>query len=333
MRFTVRENRMKKLSLVTLCLILVLRAYAAVASEEGLKKVSLIPQWMPQAQFAGYMVARDKGFYREVGLDLNLLHGGPGKSPFDYLSSGHATFGVQWLSVGIQQKASGVPVVNLAQIVQQSALMIVAKKDSGILSPKDLQGRKVGLWEGHFYLPALLFFQRLNVSVQIVPNYSSVDLFLKGGLDAMSAMWYNEYHQIINSGLDQDELTTFFFRDFGVDFPEDGLYCMEKTFEEDPRTCRAFVEASLKGWLYAFSHKDEAVDIVMNHCTAGGVVTNKPHQRWMLARMEDLILPKGDRSALGKLKLEAYESVCRALRKFSLIQDVPPFDSFYKGEK
>ncbi len=324
---------MKRLQLAAFCLIVLLQTSAVTASEVGLKKVSLIPQWLPQAQFAGYMVARDKGFYREAGLDLSILQGGPGKPPFDYLGSGRATFGIHWLSVGIQERASQMAVVNLAQIIQRSALLIVAKKDGGILTPKDLQGKKVGLWEGQFYLPALLFFKKANLSVQIVPNYSSVDLFLKGGLDAMSAMWYNEYHQIINSGFDPDELTAFFFHDFGINFPEDGLYCMEKTFQEDPEMCRAFVEASLKGWLYAFAHKDEAVEIVMKYCQEGGVVTNKPHQRWMLARMQDLILPQGNPEELGKLKPEAYESVARALKEFDLIKDIPSFDGFYRGPR
>ena len=97
--------------------------------------------------------------------------------------------------------------------------------------------------------------------------------------------------------------------------------------------CRAFVEASLKGWLYAFAHKYEALEIVMKYCKEGGVVTNKPHQKWMLARMEDLILPNGDRSGLGKLNQDAYESLARALKDFGLIPDIPSFDSFYRGQR
>ena len=110
----------------------------------------------------------------------------------------------------------------------------------------------------------------------------------------MSAMWYNEYHTILNSGLNPDDLTLFFFSRLGLNFPEDGIYCMEKTLREDPESCEAFVQASIKGWLYAFENQDDALNIVMKHAKAAHTGTNKAHQRWMLARMKELIMPEGD---------------------------------------
>jgi len=318
---------------IILSLVLCLCPLTDLRAETTLKKASLAPQWLPQAQFAGYMVALEKGFYRDAGLDLTLLVGGPGKSPFVMLESGQATFCTEWLSNGIEKKASGLGIVNLAQISQRSALILVAKKKRGIEQPQDLNGKTVGLWAGQFELQPKVFFKKYGLKVNIIPNYSSVSLFLKGGVDAMSAMWYNEYHTILNSGLNVDDLTLFFFSRLGLNFPEDGIYCTEETLRKDPELCEAFVRASIKGWLYAFEHQDEALDIVMKHAKAAHTGTNRAHQRWMLARMKDLIIPEGDTRSLGILNPAEYALVGDILKDFRLIDLVPQFDDFYRGPK
>jgi NitT/TauT family transport system substrate-binding protein len=318
---------------IVVLLLLLVPSVSVVGAETTLKKVSLAPQWIPQAQFAGYMVALEKGFYRDVGLDLTLLVGGPGKSPFVMLESGQATFCTDWLSNGIEKKASGLGIVNLAQISQRSALILVAKKKSGIEQPQNLNGKNVGLWAGQFELQPKVFFQKYGLKVNIIPNYSSISLFLKGGVDAMAAMWYNEYHTILNSGLNADDLTLFFFSRLGLNFPEDGIYCMEETLRKDPEQCEAFVRASIQGWLYAFAHQDEALEIVMKHAKAAHTGTNKAHQRWMLARMKDLIIPDGDTTNLGKLNPTEYALVGDILKDFRLIDRIPQYHDFYRGPK
>ncbi len=134
---------------------------AAGAEDKPLDKVSLVPQWIPQAQFAGYMVALEKGFYREAGMDMTLLDGGPSREPLGLLATGKATFCTDWLSNGIRQRAIGQPIVALAQVVQKSSLILVAKKNSGILEPKDFEGKRVGLWEGIFICSRLCSSENL----------------------------------------------------------------------------------------------------------------------------------------------------------------------------
>src|SRR5690606_16100108 len=104
--------------------------------------------WIPQAQFAGYMMALEKGFYREAGIDLDLLDGGPGNPPFAALRKGETTFCTHWVTAGIEERAGGFKVVNFGQIIQRSALMLLAKKKSGITSIASLDGKKVALWGG-----------------------------------------------------------------------------------------------------------------------------------------------------------------------------------------
>jgi NitT/TauT family transport system substrate-binding protein len=141
-------------------------------------------------------------------------------------------------------------------------------------------------------------------------------------------MWYNEYHTILNAGLDPDELSVFFLKDQGLDLPEDGLYALEKTVKNDPDLADEFTRASLEGWDYAFAHPEEALDIIIRQMRAAKIPANRMHQKWMLARMRDLILAQGVRSASGLLKQGDYESTGRILLKDGMIRKVPDFSDF-----
>ncbi len=319
-----------------LVLILVVFFFTVVSSEAGPdgSKVSFLPQWLPQAQFAGYMAAQDKGFYREKGLDVSMMRGGPSEPPMDALNAGKADFCTSWLSTAIQRRAAGDPIVNIGQIIQRSALMLISKRSGTIQAPTDFEGKKVGIWEGDFRIQPLAFFRMHNLNVHIVPMYGTINLFFKNGVDAITGMYYNEYHTLINSGFDPDELNLFAFRDDStLDFPEDGIYCLEKTFREKPEVCAKFVAASLKGWLYVFRHPDEALDIVMKYAQDANTGTNRAHQRWMLQRMKNLIMPGGYEERLGKLDPEDYLRVGKVLQELNFIGTIPTYDEFYRGQR
>ena len=263
--------------------------HGALAQQMGLKKVTFLPQWVPQAQFAGYYAAYEKGFYRDRGLDVEILKGSPDQPGSEMLAARTVDFVTMFLANGISQRSKGSELVNVAQIVQRSAFMLVAKKSSGILKPEDLNGKKVGLWGAEFQLLPKAFFRQFHLTVHVVPQTTTMNLFLRSGVDAASAMWYNEYHQLINAGLAPEELTTFLLSDYGMKFPEDGIYCLQETWAKDPRRCADFVMGSIAGWQYALGHPAETLDIVMKYVKAADVTTNRMHQRWMLERMKDII--------------------------------------------
>jgi NitT/TauT family transport system substrate-binding protein len=309
-------------------LILTLALAATPASAQAPDKTSIILQWLPQAQFAGYFVAKDKGFYEEEGIDLDILPGGPDILASDYLEDGRAQFATLFLTTGLQRRET-LPLVNIGQIVQHSALMLIAKKSSGIKTFRDLDGRKVGLWANEFQILARALFRRQGITVTVVPQTSSLDLFMRGGVAACSAMWYNEYHTLLTYGLDEDDLQPLFFNDAGLNFPEDGIYCLEKTASERPELCSRLVRATLKGWRYAFAHKDEALDIVLKHMEAAKVPASRAHQRWMLDRMEDVTM--ADDGAMGVLRREDFDRVAKALTDTGFMDSVPIYEDFYKG--
>jgi NitT/TauT family transport system substrate-binding protein len=323
-----RRQRLAPATAVLLLLVLGAMALPAAAAETPLKKVSFMPLWSPQAQFAGYYVALDKGIYAKHGIDLTILRGGPGHSPTQALQSGAADFAVLWLTTAIQQCSVGNKLVNVAQIIQRSSLMLIAKKSSGIVTPADMQGKKAGLWGGDLALPVQAFFKKYHLQVKEIPQSYTVNLFLRGGIDVTSAMWYNEYHTILNSGINPDELNLFFLNDYGIKFPEDGLYTSEKSYRRDPALAKAFAQASLEGWRYAFDHSDEALDTVIRAMKAAKLPANRAHQKWMLERMHDLILPQQDHAEMGHLKLSDYETVGAALQSNGVIKTLPAFAEF-----
>ncbi len=322
---------MRALKDTILVLLLVLgTARDTDGQDRQLKKVSLIPQWAPQAQFAGYYVALEKGFFDTNGVDLTIITGGPDDPPAALLESGRADFATMWLSTGIEMRARGVEVVNIAQTVQKSALMLIAKKARGINEVEDIDNRKVGVWGPIFRLQPHAFFKQYDLTVTEIPQSYSVNLFLFDGVDVASAMWYNEYHTIINSGYNPDELTTFFYYDHGLNFPEDGIYVLQEFIDADPDVCASVVQASLEGWRYAFDHPEETIDIILNYMREAHIPANRMHQQWMLARMKDIMVFSEGNPTTWTLSRDDYNRVATELIESGLIVRIPSFEVFFR---
>ncbi|MFH1197383.1 MAG: ABC transporter substrate-binding protein [bacterium] len=321
------SNSMVKKNLVVLTFLI---AISTIVNSQQLKNITFVPHWLPHSQFAGYYIARDLGIYKKHGLDVTIITGGPKVSSATMLEKGQSDFACLWLSNAIQLKAHDVDVVNVAQLINRSALMLVSKKSSGIKTPEDMEGKKVGLWGGDFQLQPMAFFNKYNVSVITVMQGNSLNLFYFDGIDVTSAMWYNEYHAIVNAGYNPDELNTFFFADYGLNFPEDGIYCSGEFYRNNPDVCRKFIAATLEGWKYAFEHPEETVEIMIKHLKEAGQAANKAHQRWMLARMKDLMFPSKNMDNFEKLTEENYLFVGQKLKETWLIENIPSFESLYK---
>ncbi len=275
-------------------------------------------------------MALRRGIYRKHGIDLTILPGGPERPSQTFLAEGRADFGILGLSIAISMRDRGIRVFNLAQMLQRSPLMLVAKKSSGIRTPRDLDGKKVGLWGGLInQAQPWAFFRKFHITPRPIRQSYTVNLFLRDGVAAASAMWYNEYHTILMSGLDPDELTTFFFNRYGFDFPEDGIYALEDTFNRDPELCRSFVKASLEGWHCAFSHPDETLDVIMENLHRARIPASRVHQRWMLDRTWDLMAPKDVDGTEGMLREKDYLQVSRILFERGLIRKTTAFGEFF----
>jgi len=256
-----------------------------------LEPVTLQLQWVTQAQFAGYYVALDKGWYREEGIDLTIDPGGPDLVPSDLVTAGQADFGTGLLAdlvVGVQQ---GKPVISVAQIQQLNGLLLIAFKSSGIAGPADFAGKRVGVWLGAWeaQFDAMMAKQGLTTNdFSLVSQGFTMDPFLKGELDVASAMIYHAYYVALESEVTPEELNIIDYANYGLDFPGDTLFTTRQTLEQKPDLCERMVRASLRGWQYAVEHPEEAADIVLKYDKSG--VQTREHQLSMMNEIAKLVV-------------------------------------------
>jgi NitT/TauT family transport system substrate-binding protein len=291
--------------------------------------VNFLPYWVTSSQFAGYYVAEETGIYRKYGIRLNIIPYQPFITSTDYIKDNRTDFAALWLVNALELKTSGADIVNIAQLSTLSSLMMVTKKKSGINTIEQMNGKKAGIWSG-FELQPKALFKKYNLDVKIVPIGSTNNLFLMDGVEITNANWFDEYHSIINSGYDPEELNTFFFADHGLNFLEDGIYCLSDLRKSNPKLCSDFVKATIEGWKLAFSNPEMAIDIVINHAKKNNQPINRVHQKWMLERYRDLYLPKESAEMNTVLLENDYELVGNVLKNGGLIKELPIFRNFYQ---
>lgn len=307
-------------------LVLLIPLWAVTQSN----RLVFTPHWLPQAQFAGYYVAQDQGFYSELGLDVEIVHPSATENALFSLTSGRADVISLFLVTGLTARSEGVDMVNVAQLSQHSAIMMVSMKDSGIETLQDFNGKRIGIWMSGFEEVPKALINEYGLEVEWVPILSSVNLFLAGGLDVMTVMYYNEYNTIYLSGIDKEELNTFFLADYGYDIPEDGLYALSATREQRPDDLRKFVEATMRGWAYAAENREYAIALVVEKMRAARVSSNRAHQRWMLDKVLDMY-DMGDKPVKQtQLWEEDFNRAVSLLKERNIMKGACPFDVFFQ---
>ena len=193
------------------------------ASAHAAEKVTLQLKWVTQAQFAGYYVAKDKGFYKDAGLDVTIKPGGPDVAPPQVIAGGGADVVVDWMPSALATREKGVPLVNIAQPFKRSGLLLTCRADSGIKTPADFKGHTLGVWFGGNEYPFLSWMSKLGIKtdgsadgVKVLKQGFNVDPLLQKQADCVSTMSYNEYWQVIDGGITPDKLVVFNYTDLGV---------------------------------------------------------------------------------------------------------------------
>ena len=258
-------------------------------------KVTLQLKWVTQAQFAGYYVAKEKGFYDEVDLDVEIKPGGPDIAPPQVIAGGGADVIIDWMPSALASREKGVPLVNIAQPFKRSGMMLTCRKETGIAAPADFKGKTLGVWFFGNEYPFLSWMSQLGIGteggadgVTVLKQGFNVDPILQKQADCISTMTYNEYWQVIDAGIPADELVVFKYEDEGVSTLEDGLYVLEDNLKDAAFVDKMarFVKASMKGWTWARDNSDAAADIVLEN-DATGAQTEK-HQRRMMGEINKL---------------------------------------------
>ena len=276
-------------------LLILAAALLVAAAAQAVEDVKLQLQWVTQAQFAGYYVALDKGYYSDEGLNVTILPGGPDIAPPQVLAGGGADVMLNWMPSALAARERGLPVVNIAQPFKSSGLMLSCWKDTGITSPADFKGKTIGVWFFGNEYPFLSWMSQEGIptdggenGVTVLRQGFNVDPLLQRQADCISTMTYNEYWQVIDAGVSPDELVTFKYEEQGVATLEDGIYALEDNLKDPAFKDKMirFVRASMKGWKYAEANPDEAAEIVLDNDETGA--QTEKHQKRMMGEIAKL---------------------------------------------
>jgi len=267
---------------------------------ESLTPVKLQLQWFAQAQFAGYYAAVDQGFYADQCLDVTIVEGGVDIVPQQQLADGAVDFALSWVPKALASREAGANIVNIAQVFQRSGTLQVSFKDSGITSPADFAGKKIGNWGfgNEFEIFAALTKAGLDPAgdVELVQQQFDMAALLAGDIDAAEAMTYNEYAMVLEAVnpdtgelYTADDLNVVSYEDEGVGMLQDAIWASGDRLSDAAyrNTAVKFVAASLQGWAYCRDNVQGCADIVVSK----GSMLGASHQLWQMNEVNKLIWP------------------------------------------
>ena len=313
-------------------------AFQFLSSEQpDQKKITLQLQWSPQTQFAGYYAAVAKGFYKKEALDVSIRPGAFNIVPQDVVKSGHAEFCIAWLAKVLVSNEEGADLVNIAQLFQRNGMLEISWKDSGIRSPKDWKGKKVGTWGYGNEIGLFAAMRQVGIDpknqndVTIIHQDEGMDLFLNRKIDAAQAMNYNEYYQVLatknqktGKNYQPSDLVIISMEKIGTGMPQDGIYArkewlMESNHEE---VAEAFLRASFQGWMYCRDHPAECVNIVLSVDPN----LNRSRMEWMLKEVNGLIWPSP--AGIGMMDEAQWHHTAELLQNAGILKSPPSHDSY-----
>jgi len=225
-------------------------------------------EWVIQGQFAGPIIAMDKGYYKEAGIDMKLLPAGPDLKPALTVAQGSDSFGIGHPNQVIAARANEVPLVMVLQFGQKSATTYVARKEAGINKVEDMVGHSVGLWFGgdeHEFLAMLAAAGVKQGDVKIISQGYDIVGWLNGDYEVMQVTLFNELLQVYDNGFKIEDLTFLNPTDYGVALVSGGVFTSEKMIAEKPEAVQAMVDATMRGWKEAIADPEAAAKIILKY--------------------------------------------------------------------
>ena len=324
-------TRTKWYALATLAIALAGLAAASLASagreSPQLTKVTLQSKWVVQSQFAGYYAAKAKGFYKNVGLDVNIKAGSADIIPEQVVLGKQAEFGIDWVPSLLQQRDTGKDLVNIGQVFARSGTTEVTFKSSGIDKFSKMRGKKFGVWifGNEFEQRAALVKYGMNPDkdVKLIKQNFTMLPFLKKEVDASSAMTYNELAQVLEAKnpatgklYTLKDLNVFKYSDLGTGMLQDGIFVRGDWIKDKANqdTAVKFLQASFQGWIYCRDHYLECTNIVV----AQGTALPKGHQTWQMNEINALIWP--NKLGIGIMDPAEYKRTTGIAYKYKVIK-------------
>ncbi len=276
-------------------------------------KIKLQLQWSAQAQFAGYYAAVDQGYYKDAGLDVEIVEGGTDIVPQDVLSAGDVDYAISWVPKVLGSIEKGAKITDVAQIFERSATTQISMKDKNITEPAQLAGKKVGSWGYGNEWELFAGMQKAGVNlgdITLIQQAFDMNGFLDGDIDAAQAMTYNEYAQVLETKnpktgqlFQPEDLNVIDWNKVGTAMLQDAIWANSEKLSDpayQDQTTR-FIKASIKGWVYSRDNPEEAAKIV----TAAGSQLGESHQLWMTNEINKLIWPST--AGIGMIQDSAWQ--------------------------
>jgi len=259
----------------------------AAPADPALEKITLQLRWLHQFQFAGYYAAKQQGYYRDIGLDVEIRAGAPGREPVKEVMEDRAQYGTANSEI-LHQRLKGAPLIALAAIFQHSGAVFLVKQSSGIRSPQDLIGRKVMLISkgADIGLLAMLKNEGVDINkVEMVKSSYDINDLIEDRVDAFNSYLTNEPFFLAERNI---PISILYPSTYGVDFYSDILFTSEQELQQHPDRVKKFREASLRGWQYAMEHPEEIIELILNQYSQA---KSAEHLRYEANQMRELILP------------------------------------------
>nr|CRH05519.1 Conserved membrane protein of unknown function. Containing signal transduction response regulator, receiver region domain, ATP-binding region, ATPase-like domain and diguanylate cyclase domain [Candidatus Magnetococcus massalia] len=304
------------------------QAGSSTLSSPTLTPITFQLRWKHQFQFAGYYAALERGYYREVGLDVTLRPGSPDQQPVSEVLAGRAHYG-EANSELLQSRLLGQPLVALAAIFQHSPSVLLTRRDSGLSTPQDLLGRRVMMVGGSSDVEFLAMLRAEGVDqrkVELIPSSYEVDDLIYGGTDAFNAYQSNEPYYLKEQGI---EINTINPRAYGIDFYSDILFTTEQELKQHPQRVEAFRAATLRGWRYALDNPGEIIELLKLRY---GVKKSRAHLRYEAEVVSRLVKPEG--VAIGHMNPGRWQSMAKQFVAHGLAAHTQMLDGFiYQGNQ
>ena len=249
-------------------------------------KLIFTPQWTAQAQFAGYYVAQEMGFYYKAGIDVEIVHPSVTQSAISRIRNNESQATTLQLAQAMEIINDGIPLVNILQTSMNNAMVIVSSRG---MNPLKQYGSKVGIWNAGFGQVAIGMSIKENLNYRWIPFATNVNLFVSGAIDATLAMSYNEYYQLVQTGIELSDESVYRFRDHGYNIQEDGVYVTKEFYEKNKDLAERFAAASRQGWEWAIQNPEETLEIVMMYVQREHIATNRVLQKLMLDEILSLL--------------------------------------------
>ena len=274
------------------------------------------PQWTAQAQFAGYYVAEAKGFYREAGIKVKIVHPSSTLPAMSRLRNNHCQATTLQLCQAMEIIDGGIPLVNILQTSMNNAMVIVSARGKDPLAQK---GAKVGIWSVGFGQLAICMSIKEKLDYQWIRFAQNINLFVAGALDATLAMSYNEYYQLVQAGVEMTDKNVYRFCDHGYNVQEDGVYMTKEYYEQHREQAEKFAQASRKGWEWAAQHPEETLEIVMQYVDREHIATNRIMQQLMLKEILRLQIDRESKKREFRLRPDMVRLASRLMLEHQML--------------